>query len=167
MVSCFDSDHLCALNYFREVARAFQDPAVGSVAAPSICDVDADLSWSARGRLFAEAALHGVVQAGSQRAGLPFCIGSHYSVRTEALFDIGGVGPELAEDATTSVMMVSAGWRGAFAIHAEAHGKGPETFVAMATQEYQWSRSLENVRRIYWPQLQAGVGFAQRSRTFS
>ena len=164
VVSCFDSDHLCAPHYFREVAKAFQDPAVGYVAAPSICDVDADRSWSSRGRLFAEAALHGLVQAGSQRAGVPFCIGSHYSVRTEALFDIGGVGPELAEDAMTSVMMVSAGWRGAFAIDAEAHGKGPETFMAMATQEYQWSRSLENVRRVYWPQLQAGVGRAQRWR---
>ncbi len=164
VVSCFDSDHLCAPHYFQEVARAFQDPAVGYVAAPSICDVDADESWSARGRLFAEAALHGLVQAGSQRAGVPFCIGSHYSVRTEALFDIGGVGPELAEDAMTSVMMVAAGWRGAFAIDAEAHGKGPETFMAMATQEYQWSRSLENVRRIYWPQLRAGVGPAQRWR---
>lgn len=70
------------------------------------------------------------------------CIGSHYAVRTQALQDIGGLGPELAEDFSTSFLLCSAGWQGAFAIDAEAHGEGPLTFGAMITQEFQWSRSL-------------------------
>jgi hypothetical protein len=70
------------------------------------------------------------------------CIGSHYAVRTTALRDIGGIGPELAEDFSTTLLLNSAGWHGAFAIDAEAHGEGPITFADMVTQEYQWSRSL-------------------------
>ena len=70
------------------------------------------------------------------------CIGSHYAVRTKALRQIGGVGPELAEDFTTSYLLNVAGWRGVFAIDAAAHGDGPPSFAAMVTQEFQWSRSL-------------------------
>ena len=75
----------------------------------------------------------------------PLCIGSHYAVRTEALREIGGIGLELAEDCTTSFLITTAGWHGAFAMDAEAHGDGPNTFAAMLVQEFQWSRSLTMV----------------------
>ena len=39
----------------------------------------------------------------------PSCIGSHYAVRTHALKTIGGIGPELAEDFSTSFLLTSAG----------------------------------------------------------
>lgn len=85
---------------------------------------------------------HGPVQLGHSAGLAPVCIGSHYAVRTVALRDIGGLGPELAEDFSTTFLLNSAGWQGAFAIDAEAHGEGPITFGAMITQEFQWSRSL-------------------------
>jgi cellulose synthase (UDP-forming) len=75
----------------------------------------------------------------------PVCIGSHYAVRTRALREIGGIGPELAEDFSTSFLLTSAGWHGAFAHRAEAHGEGPLTLAAMVKQEFQWSRSLVTV----------------------
>jgi hypothetical protein len=124
------------------MVKPFVDPAVGYVAAPSICDANADGSWSARGRLYREAAWHGAIQLGHNGGLGPVCIGSHYAVRTRALREIGGLGPELAEDFSTSFLMSSAGWEGAFAIEADAHGDGPLTFADMLTQEYQWSRSL-------------------------
>jgi len=34
---------------------------------------------------------------------------------------------------------------GAFAIDAEAHGDGPNTFAAMTVQEFQWARSLTTI----------------------
>ena len=39
-------------------------------------------SWAARGRLYAEATLHGPMQAGHSGGYAPSCIGSHYAVRT-------------------------------------------------------------------------------------
>ncbi|WP_126350002.1 glycosyltransferase family 2 protein [Kocuria rosea] len=66
-------------------------------------------------------------------------------MRTKALSTVGGIGPELAEDFSTSFLLTSAGWRSAFAHTAEAHGEGPITFSAMATQEFQWARSLMTI----------------------
>ncbi|MFF1720890.1 glycosyltransferase [Streptomyces sviceus] len=142
VVAQLDVDHVPHPRYLGEVVRPFADPAVGYVAAPSVCDANARTSWSARGRLYREATFHGPMQLGHSDGLAPLCIGSHYAVRTRALKDIGGLGPELAEDFATTFLLNSAGWHGAFAIDAEAHGDGPITFAAMVTQEFQWSRSL-------------------------
>ncbi|MFF7183527.1 glycosyltransferase family 2 protein [Streptomyces sp. NPDC008121] len=142
VVAQLDCDHVPGPRYLAEVVRPFADSAIGYVAAPSVCDSNADDSWAARGRLQREAMFHGAVQLGHSGGLAPVCIGSHYAVRTQALRDIGGLGPELAEDFSTTFLLSSAGWQGAFAIDAEAHGEGPLTFGAMITQEFQWSRSL-------------------------
>ncbi len=142
VVAQLDCDHVPAPTYLAEMVRPFADPAIGYVAAPSMCDANAERSWSARGRLHREAVWHGAIQLGHSDGLAPMCIGSHYAVRTRALRDIGGLGPELAEDFSTTFLLNSAGWHGAFAVDAEAHGDGPLTFADMVTQEYQWSRSL-------------------------
>jgi cellulose synthase/poly-beta-1,6-N-acetylglucosamine synthase-like glycosyltransferase len=145
VVAQLDCDHVPEPGYLAAMVRPFADPAVGYVAAPSMCDTNAETSWSARGRLYREAVWHGPVQLGHNGGLAPVCIGSHYAVRTQALREIGGIGPELAEDFSTSFLLNSAGWQGAFAIDAEAHGDGPMTFADMLTQEFQWSRSLTMV----------------------
>ncbi len=159
VVAQLDCDHVPAPTYLAEMVRPFADPAIGYVAAPSICDTNATESWSARGRLHAESTFHGAFQLGHSAGWSPLCIGSHYAVRTAALRDIGGIGPELAEDFSTTFLLNSAGWQGAFAIDAEAHGDGPGTFAAMLVQEFQWSKSLtvllfklvpRNLTRLDW-----------------
>jgi len=140
-----DCDHRPSPAYLTEMVRPFADPAVGYVAAPSVCDANAATSWAARGRLYREATFHGAFQLGHSDGWAPACIGSHYAVRTTALQDIGGLGPELAEDFSTSFLLNAVGWHGAFAVTAEAHGDGPNTFAAMLVQEFQWSRSLTTI----------------------
>ncbi|MEO7555497.1 MAG: glycosyltransferase family 2 protein [Acidimicrobiales bacterium] len=142
VVAQLDADHVPTPSYLQEVVRPFIDPRVGYVAAPSICDANADAGWTVRGRLYREAAVHGPVQAGSNGGYAPVCIGSHYAVRTAALADVGGLGPELAEDYTTTLWLQSGGWDGVFSIDALAHGDGPATVQEMLVQELQWSRSL-------------------------
>lgn len=144
-VAQFDADHVPKRTYLREILKPFADPTVGYVSAPSICDKNAAKSWSARGRLYVEATLHGPLQAGYNAGWAPLCIGSHYAVRTSALKQVGGLGPELAEDHSTSLMMNAGGWRGVHAIEAIAHGEGPATFADLITQEFQWSRSLVTI----------------------
>ncbi len=114
VVAQLDCDHKPAPTYLAEVVRPFADPAVGYVAAPSVCDANADTSWSARGRVYREATFHGPFQLGHSGGRGPLCIGSHYAVRTAALRDIGGIGPELAEDFSTTFLLNSARWRGVF-----------------------------------------------------
>ena len=151
VVAQLDADHVPAEGYLEAMLRPFGDPRVGYVSAPSICDSNAPSSWSARGRLYAEAPLHGALQAGHNGGLAPLCIGSHYAVRTAALRDIGGLGPELAEDHSTTLIMNSKGWRGVHALDAIASGEGPRTFADMVTQEYQWSKSLTMLLLRYTP----------------
>jgi hypothetical protein len=151
-VAQLDADHVPEDGYLEEMLRPFADPAIGYVSAPSICDANADASWSARGRLNFEGPFHGALQAGYAGSGLaPMCIGSHYAVRTAALREIGGLGPELAEDHSTSLLMNAGGWRGVHAMAAIARGDGPSTFADMVTQEFQWSRSLITILLAYMP----------------
>jgi hypothetical protein len=62
-VAQFDADHVPAPDYLRHAIAPFADPRVGYVSAPSICDVNAAESWSARRRLYLSLAqsrmLHG------------------------------------------------------------------------------------------------------------
>jgi cellulose synthase (UDP-forming) len=146
-----DADHVPAPTYLEEMLRPFVDTKVGYVSAPSICSRNAAESWSARSRLYAEGMLHGGLQVGYTGGLAPLCFGSHYAVRTKALQEIGGLGPELAEDHTTTLLMNASGWRGVHAVNAIAHGDGPETFADLATQEFQWSRSLTTILLRYSP----------------
>ncbi|MFS8048010.1 glycosyltransferase family 2 protein [Rhizobium sp. BR 314] len=152
-VAQLDADHVPEQGYLFQMLRPFADPAIGYVSAPSICDQNAQESWSARGRLYAEASMHGSLQAGFNCGLAPLCIGSHYAVRTKALRSIGGLGPELAEDHSTTLMMNAHGWRGVHALDAIAHGDGPRTFADLITQEFQWSRSLMMILLQYSPSL--------------
>jgi cellulose synthase (UDP-forming) len=147
-----DADHIPLEGYLEEMLRPFMDPEVGYVSAPSVCDTNATQSWSARARLYGEALFHGALQAGYTNGFAPVCIGSHYAVRTKALAEIGGLGPELAEDHSTTLLMNAAGWRGVHAIQARARGQGPQTFADMAVQEFQWSRSLVRILLFHTPQ---------------
>ena len=153
IVAQLDSDHVPQPGYLREMLRPFADPGVGYVSAPSICSSNARTNWSARTRLYAEAAFHGVLQAGYSNGFAPMCIGSHYAVRTAALRAVGGLGPELAEDHATTMMLNAGGWRGVHALDAIAIGDGPASVADMITQEFQWSRSLMTLLLRYSPRF--------------
>ena len=142
IVSQLDADHVPQPGYLREMLRPFSDDTVGYVSAPSICAANAKSSWAARARLHSEAAFHGMLQAGYSGVLTPMCIGSHYAVRTRALKQAGGLGPDLAEDHSTTMLIAAAGWRGVHAIDAIAIGDGPASLPDLVTQEFQWSRSL-------------------------
>lgn len=163
IVAQLDADHVPQPGYLIEILRPFADPKVGYVSAPSICNANADESWAARTRLDTEATFHGALQCGYSRLFTSLCIGSHYAVRTCALKAVGGLGPELAEDHSTSMVIAAGGWQGVHAIDAIAYGDGPANLADLATQEFQWSRSLVSLllshTRRYLPTLSWPVRF--------
>jgi cellulose synthase (UDP-forming) len=150
-VAQLDADHVPSPTYLTEMLRGFADPKVGYVSAPSICANNAENSWAARTRLHTEAGFHGIFQTGYAALLAPMCIGSHYAVRTKALREVGGLGPELAEDHSTTLLMNSGGWRGVHALNAIAIGDGPSNISDLCTQEFQWSRSLLSLLLRYTP----------------
>ncbi len=62
--------------------------------------------------MYREATFHGPFQLGYSDGYAPLCIGSHYAVRTAAIREIGGIGPELAEDFSTSYQAANWIWAG-------------------------------------------------------
>ena len=159
IVSQLDADHVPEPGYLKEMLRPFADPKVGYVSAPSICASNAKGHWTVRTRLYTEAAFHGVLQAGYTKLFTPMCIGSHYAVRTKALKQAGGLGPELAEDHSTTMLISAAGWRGVHAIDAIAIGDGPASLPDLVTQEFQWSRSLVSLLLRYTPRYLGQLPF--------
>ena len=99
---------------------------------------------------------------------VPVCIASHYVVRTQAVKEIGGIGPELDEDFSTSMNLQAAGWEGRFSIDTFAYGDGPVSFEDAVRQEYQWARSLLNITLLWFPKVAGNlplhklVSFADR-----
>src|SRR2546430_15410972 len=112
----FDCDHRPSPTYLAEMVRPFTDPAVGYVAAPSVCDANAATSWAARGRLYREATFHGAFQLGHSDGWAPACIGSHYAVRTTALQDIGGLRAPPPPGVSTPLPLHPGGWRRAVSV---------------------------------------------------
>jgi cellulose synthase (UDP-forming) len=148
-----DADHVPQPGYLIAMLQPFNDSAVGYVAAPSICSANANRSWVARGRLYAESLLHGPMQLGLNGSWAELCFGSHYAVRTQALQEAGVLGPELADDHSTTLLLNAQGWRGAFAHRALCLAFGLETFNDVMVQELQWSRSLTTTLIRHLPPL--------------
>jgi cellulose synthase/poly-beta-1,6-N-acetylglucosamine synthase-like glycosyltransferase len=164
VVAQLDCDHVPTPSYLDSMVRPFAAPGVGYTCAPSICDSNVEAGWTVRGRLYREATLHGPVQAGSNDGYAPVCIGSHYAVRTAALQDVGGLGPELAEDYSTTLWLQSGGWDGVFVLDAEAHGAGPASVDEMMVQETQWARSLGTILTKWLPGRGSAMPWRARLR---
>lgn len=142
----FDSDHAPTRNYLSSAVAGFTaDPSVGYMAFPSLNGTSK--SWTGRARAWFEANYYGPYLAsfGYNPADgdflMPNCTGSHYAVRTSALKAIGGIGPELDEDLSTTIMFASRGFKGVYSMDTIALGHGPETFESAMVQEFQWARS--------------------------
>ena len=88
------------------------------------------------------------------------CIGSHYAVRTQALQEIGGVGPELAEDFSTTTHDAQRIRLGAASsrFDAEAHGDGADSFADSSCRNSSGARSLSQRHARSHAPLLAGLG---------
>ena len=77
---------------------------------------------------------------------------------------IGGIGPELDEDFSTSYMLSAKGYEGVFSLATKAIGEGPPNFEAAMKQEYQWARSLvilttEYIHKFWNPKMRFSVKY--------
>ncbi len=151
IVAQLDADHIPDPDYLSNMVRPFHNKKVGYVSAPSVCDGNFDNSWSSRARGYSESMFHGPIQSGANDDWVPLCIGSHYTVRTQALKEIGGIGPELAEDYSTTLMMNANGWKGVWSGDAKATGIGPNNFADLIIQDYQWAKSLFTLMLTFFP----------------
>jgi cellulose synthase (UDP-forming) len=139
----FDSDHIPSKNYLMSCMPAFADSTVSYIAMPSIND--RNTSWIGKARLYLESYSYGPYQASFSYTGnrfyMPNMTGSHYGVRVKDLKKIGGLGPELDEDLSTTMMFASNNFKGVYSLDTIASGEDPSCFEDAMKQEFQWSRS--------------------------
>jgi len=139
----FDSDHVPTATYLANSLPAFANPDVCYIAMPNINNKG---SWISDARQTQEAFYYGPSQMSYSydvdgQFHMPMMTGSHYAVRTSALKEVGGIGPELDEDMNTTLMLASNGKKGVYAANAIAYGEGPASFEDAQKQEFQWARS--------------------------
>lgn len=134
----FDSDHAPSSSYLKNSLPAFMDSDVSYIAMPNI---NKNGSWLSNARQAQDAWNSGPSQMSYSYSYMPMMTGSHYAVRTSALKEIGGVGPELDEDMNTTIMMNARGKTGVYAGNAIAYGDGPLCLEDMQKQELQWAKS--------------------------
>jgi cellulose synthase (UDP-forming) len=163
----FDSDHIPDINYLSSCMLAFTDPNVSYIAMPSINS--RIFSWIATARMYNESYYYGPYQTAfsyfsyDQKFYMPNMTGSHYAVRIKDLKKIGGLGPELDEDLSTTMMFTSNNFKGVYSLNTSAHGEGPLCFEDGMCQEYQWARSAIILyfrwRKIIFPENICDVSF--------
>ncbi|AGE56654.1 cellulose synthase catalytic subunit (UDP-forming) [Acanthocystis turfacea Chlorella virus NE-JV-2] len=134
----FDSDHAPTPSYLKNSLPAFMDPEVSYIAMPNL---NKKGSWISDARGIQEAWYCGPSQMSYSYDNMPMMTGSHYAVRTSALKEIGGIGPELDEDMNTTLMFASRGKKGVYAGNAIAYGDGPLSLEDAQKQEFQWAKS--------------------------
>ena len=159
-----DCDHVPDSSYLAAMVRPFAAPKSGTPVAPSICDSNADMGWTVRGRLYREATLHGPMQAGANDGYAPCASARTTQCARPHSSSVGGLGPELAEDYSTTLWLQSGGWDGVFVLDAEAHGAGPISVDELLTQESQWARSLGTLLTKWLPGRVRGVPWRGRVR---
>jgi cellulose synthase (UDP-forming) len=151
-ITVFDVDHAPQPEFLDRVLGHFQDPQVGFVQVM--------LSHCNQGESFvAHAAAEQTYDAfGPTFMGVYGCggasvIGSNTTFRREALEDIGGYKPGLAEDLHTSVHMHAKGWRSVYVPEVLAYGLVPGDLLAFFKQQLKWARGVFEVFLEKYPLL--------------
>ncbi|MGA9115221.1 MAG: glycosyltransferase [Bacteroidota bacterium] len=157
----FDVDHIPDPDFIDRVLPYFTGPEVGVVQVA--------LDHSNRYESFvAEASCEmnddffGATMLGMEAAGSASVFGSNSMFRREALADMGGYKPGLAEDLNTSIHLHAHGWKSAYAPEILARGLAPADLAAFVAQQYKWARGVFDVLFRVFPRLAGSLTNRQR-----
>lgn len=103
--------------------------------------------------------------------GVAWCTGSGYIIRREALTDIGNFPlGSIAEDVTTSTLMLGRGWKTSFVHEALQFGTVPEDFGSHLKQRTRWAigtvQTAAKLNFCLWGKDVRGMTFVQRFSGF-
>jgi cellulose synthase (UDP-forming) len=151
-VTIFDIDHAPQPEFLDRVLGHFQAPQVGFVQVmPAHCNQGE--SFVARAAAEQTYDAFGPTFMGAHGCGGATVVGSHTTFRREALEDIGGYKPGLAEDLHTSVHTHAGGWRSVYVPEVLAHGLVPGDLLAFFKQQLKWARGVFEVFLEKYPPL--------------
>ncbi len=171
LIAFFDADHVPVRSFLRETVGFFEDERLALVqTAQHFFNPDPyERNLKLTGRIAPEQAFfYHVVQAGNDFWNSAFFCGSCAVMRRSALQEIGGVQTvTVTEDAHTSLVLHSRGWRSAYLTTPLAAGLATETFAAHVMQRIRWARGMAQILRLDCPLFRRGLSLPQRLNYFN
>ncbi|MFT4978299.1 MAG: cellulose synthase (UDP-forming) [Myxococcota bacterium] len=162
-----DADHVPRRALLSRTLGYFSDPEVAFVQTPQVyynIESFQHASDYRRGWLYHENSLfQHDIQAGSERYGAAFFVGTGAIFRRSALEEIGGIATEtVTEDIHTAMRLHARGYRSVFVDEALAFLAGPETPLAFVQQRLRWAQGAMQILRKDNPLLIPGLKPWQR-----
>jgi len=152
IVVVLDPDHIPAPHFLDEVLPFFTDPKVGFVQVVQAYH-NIGNSRIAKGAAQQTFQFYGPMMMSMQRFGTVQAIGANCSFRREALDDIGGHAPGLAEDMHTAMLLHARGWLSIYHPVVIARGMVPETLSAYYKQQLKWARGTWELLLTVYPKV--------------
>ena len=141
IVVIFDIDHAPRPDFLEKTLPYFADPTVGFVQVMLTFENESD-GWVARAAAESSLDFYNPTSIGADGMNSATLIGSNALIRRQALEDIGGYRPGLAEDLATSIALHAAGWQSTYVNEPLAPGYAPPDLTAWFTQQLKWARGV-------------------------
>ena len=141
IVVIFDIDHAPKANFLERTLGYFANPEIGFVQVMLTFE-NGDDKWVAQAASESSLDFYNPTSIGSDGVWSATLVGSNALIRREALNDIDGYKPGLAEDLATSIELHAADWLSVYVEEPLAPGLAPPDMTAWFTQQLKWARGV-------------------------
>jgi cellulose synthase (UDP-forming) len=160
IVVIFDIDHAPRPEFLERTLGYFNDPEVGFVQV--MLTFESEPEWVSKAAADTSLDFYNPTSVGTDGLNSTTLIGSNALIRRQALADIDGYQPGLAEDLATSINLHAAGWRSVYVHEPLAPGIAPPDPPAWFTQQLKWARGVFELLVTSYPRLFLQLKFGQR-----
>jgi cellulose synthase (UDP-forming) len=160
IIVIFDIDHAPSPEFLERSLGYFNDPQVGFVQV--MLTFESDTAWVSQAAADTSLDFYNPTSIGADGLNSATLIGSNALIRRQALLEIGGYKPGLAEDLATSIHLHAAGWRSVYVQEPLAPGIAPPDPSAWFTQQLKWARGVFELLLITYPKLFPKLSLGQR-----
>jgi cellulose synthase (UDP-forming) len=160
IIVIFDIDHAPSPEFLERSLGYFNDPQVGFVQV--MLTFASDNQWVSEAAANTSLDFYNPTSIGADGLNSATLIGSNALIRRQALLDIEGYKPGLAEDLATSIHLHAAGWRSVYVQEPLAPGIAPPDPPAWFTQQLKWARGVFELLLTTYPRLFSQLSLGQR-----
>lgn len=160
IIVIFDIDHAPSPEFLTRSLGYFNNPQVGFVQV--MLTFASEDKWVARAAADTSLDFYNPTSVGADGLNSATLIGSNALIRRQALLDIGGYQPGLAEDLATSLHLHAAGWHSVYVQEPLAPGIAPPDPPAWFTQQLKWARGVFELLLTTYPKLFTKLSLGQR-----
>ena len=152
VLAAIDPDHVPASTFLTETLGQLSDPRIAYVQSPQEY-YNQPASLVARGCGEESRDFYWISQRAYHRFRSPSVIGAHGVHRMEALKEVGGLAPHIADDLLLTLRYHMAGWRGVYVPKVLARGLAPVDWPTYLKQQRRWAASSFDVKFRWFPRM--------------